>query len=160
MVTEAFYRDLDDETRTFTDRFGGRVPTANQAGVYSSIRACLHTVQAGPIDGKPVIAAVRRHPIRGNLFGTVTVCQDGRALHDMYIFAVEAPAKSRSRWDAYSVFAQILGNDAFRPIDQGGRGLDDTIERDGMNSAISLCFLFDRVIRTFGESAFGHHALG
>ena len=44
-VTEAFYWDLNDNTRAFArrfaQRFGGRMPTANQAGVYSSVLAYL-----------------------------------------------------------------------------------------------------------------------
>ena len=57
MVTEAFYWDLNDDTRAFARRFGqrfnGRVPTANQAGVYSSVLAYLNAVKAAqPIVGE------------------------------------------------------------------------------------------------------------
>ena len=34
---------------------------------------------------------MRRQPIEDKLFGTVTVRQDGRAVHDMYTFRVKAP---------------------------------------------------------------------
>src|SRR3984957_3882344 len=60
LVTEAFYWDLNDSTRAFAARFGqrfnGRVPTANQAGVYSSVLAYLRAAKAaGTIDGEAVI---------------------------------------------------------------------------------------------------------
>ena len=76
LVTEAFYWDLNDATRSFSarfaQRFGGKVPTANQAGVYSSVLAYLHAVKAaGTIDGEAVMAEMRRAPIQDELFGTV-----------------------------------------------------------------------------------------
>ena len=105
-VTEAFYWDLNDDTRAFArrfaQRFNDRVPTANQAGVYSSVLAYLHAVKAsGSIEGEAVVAEMRKAPIEDKLFGTVTVRQDGRAVHDMYTFRVKTPAESKSRWDTY-----------------------------------------------------------
>jgi branched-chain amino acid transport system substrate-binding protein len=124
-VTEAFYWDLNDNTRAFAQRFGqrfnGRMPTANQAGVYSSVLAYLNTVKAAQtIVGEDVIAEMRKHPIQDRLFGTVTVRQDGRAVHDMYTFKVKTPAESKGRWDDYTVLARIPGDQAFRPLSQGG----------------------------------------
>jgi branched-chain amino acid transport system substrate-binding protein len=124
-VTEAFYWDLNDDTRAFArrfaQRFNDRVPTANQAGVYSSVLAYLHAVKAAnSIEGEAVIAQMRKQPIQDKLFGTVTVRQDGRAVHDMYTFRVKTPGESKSRWDTYKVVARIPGNEAFRPLDQGG----------------------------------------
>lgn len=124
-VTEAYYWDLNDNTRAFAKRFGerfaGRMPTANQAGVYSSVLAYLHAVKAAnSIVGEDVVAQMRKQPIQDALFGMVTVRQDGRAVHDMYTFQVKAPGESKSRWDVYKVLARIPGNDAFRPLSQGG----------------------------------------
>jgi branched-chain amino acid transport system substrate-binding protein len=124
-VTEAFYWDLNDNTRAFAkrfaDRFNGRVPTANQAGVYSSVLAYLRSVKAADtIEGEAVIAQMRKQPIEDALFGTVTVRQDGRAVHDMYTFRVKAPGESKARWDIYKVLARVPGNEAFRPLNQGG----------------------------------------
>jgi branched-chain amino acid transport system substrate-binding protein len=124
-VTEAFYWDLNDDTRSFArrfaQRFGGRMPTANQAGVYSSVLAYLNTVKAAQtVVGEEVIAQMHKHPIEDKLFGTVTIRQDGRAVHDMYTFKVKAPGESKGRWDDYTVLARIPGDDAFRPLDQGG----------------------------------------
>ncbi len=124
-VTEAFYWDLNDETRSFGRRFGqrfaGRMPTANQAGVYSSVLAYLMAVKvAQTIVGEDVIAQMRKQPIQDKLFGTVTVRQDGRAVHDMYTFKVKTPAESTGRWDDYTVLARVTGDEAFRPLDQGG----------------------------------------
>jgi branched-chain amino acid transport system substrate-binding protein len=124
-VTEAFYWDLNDDTRAFSrrfaQRFNDRMPTANQAGVYSSVLAYLRAVKAaGSIDGETVVAQMRKQPIEDKLFGTVTVRQDGRAVHDMYTFRVKAPGESNSPWDVYTLVARIPGNEAFRPLNQGG----------------------------------------
>ena len=50
LLTEAFYWDMNDETRAFAKKFaarmGGKMPSANQAGVYSSTLAYLRAVAA------------------------------------------------------------------------------------------------------------------
>jgi len=125
LVTEAFYWDLNDATRAFSrrfaQRFNGRMPTANQAGVYSSVLAYLNAVKAvDTIEGEAVVAELRRAPIHDLLFGTVTIRKDGRAAHDMYTFRVKTPAESKGRWDDYHVVATIPGAQAFRPLDKGG----------------------------------------
>ena len=125
LLTEAFYWDLNDNTRAFTRRFAermpGRVPTENQAGVYSSVLAYLRAVkQAGSVEGEKVIEAMRRAPIEDPLFGAVTVRPDGRAVHAMYVFRVKTPAQSASRWDLYTLVSTIPPDLAFRPLDQGG----------------------------------------
>ena len=124
-LTEAFYWDLNDDTRAFTKRFAaempGRVPTENQAGVYSSVLAYLRAVKAaGSIEGEKVMAAMKAAPITDKLFGTVTVRADGRAIHPMYVFRVKTPAESSSRWDLYKLVETIPAEQAFRPLAEGG----------------------------------------
>ncbi len=125
IVTEAFYWDLDDQTRDFAKRFAklmpGRVPTQNQAGVYSSVLAYLRAVRAaGTTDGDKVVAAMKAHPIQDTLFGTVTVRPDGRAIHRMLVFRVKSPAESHARWDDYALVTTIPADEAFRPLKEGG----------------------------------------
>ena len=125
IVTEAFYWDLNDQTRDFTKRFAnvmpGRVPTENQAGVYSSVLAYLRAVRAaGTTDGDKVVAAMKAHPIQDTLFGTVTVRPDGRATHPMLVFRVKSPAESHGRWDDYALISTIPADEAFRPLEEGG----------------------------------------
>ena len=68
-LTEAFYWDLNDDTRAFArrfaQRFNGRMPTANQAGVYSSVLAYLNAVKsANSIVGEDVVLQMRKHRSR------------------------------------------------------------------------------------------------
>jgi branched-chain amino acid transport system substrate-binding protein len=128
LLTEAFYWDLNEGTRAFAKRFGervsGRVPTENQAGVYSSVLAYLRAAKAADsIEGERVVAAMRAKPIEDPLFGTVEVREDGRAVHAMHVFRVKAPEESKGRWDYYQPITTIPPAEAFRPLDQGGCAL-------------------------------------
>ena len=125
LLTEAFYWDLNDSTRAWSKRFaeraGGRMPTMNHAGVYSSVLAYLKAVQAAnTVEGADVVAQMEKAPIDDALFGPVTIRKDGRAVHAMYLFQVKQPSESKGRWDYYNTVATIPADKAFRPMDQGG----------------------------------------
>ena len=125
LLTEAYYWDRDDASRAFAKRFAakmpGKVPTENQAGVYSSVLAYLRAAKrANSIDGDAVVAELKRTPIDDPLFGRVTIRPDGRAIHDMYVFRVKAPAASHSDWDLYEPVLTIPAAEAFRPLADGG----------------------------------------
>ncbi len=88
VLTEAFYWDLNDRTRAWSKRFaeraGGRMPTMNHAGVYSSVLAYLRAAQAADtVSGAAVVARMEAAPIADPLFGPTTIRRDGRAVHDM-----------------------------------------------------------------------------
>ena len=127
-LTEAFYWDLNDRTRAWSQRFGarfgGRMPTMNHAGVYSSVMAYLRAAAAaGTIAGGEVVTRMEGGPIDDPLFGPTSIRRDGRAVHAMYLFEVKAPAESKGRWDYYKLVATIPPEQAFRPMDQGGCSL-------------------------------------
>ncbi len=125
VLTEAFYWDLNDQTRAWSKRFaekaGGRMPTMNHAGVYSSVLAYLRAAAvADSVSGAKVVAQMGAAPIDDPLFGTTTIRRDGRAVHNMYLFQVKAPADSTGRWDYYRTVATIPAEQAFRPMKGGG----------------------------------------
>jgi branched-chain amino acid transport system substrate-binding protein len=125
MLSAAYYWDLNDGTRAFAQRFAarmdGRMPTEDQAGVYSATLAYLRAVRdAGTVDGDKVVAQMRAHPIEDKLFGTVQIRADGRAVHAMYLFRVKTPAESKSPWDLYDLVQTIPAESAFRPLADGG----------------------------------------
>lgn len=128
LITEAFYWDLNDDTRAWSKRFaarnGGKMPTMNHAGVYSSVMAYLNAIKtSNSDDAKNVINEMKRAPIADKLFGQVIVRPDGRATHNMYLFKVKTPAQSKGPWDYYELVSTIAPADAFRPIEQGGCAL-------------------------------------
>jgi branched-chain amino acid transport system substrate-binding protein len=125
VLTEAFYWDQNDSTRAWSRRFaertGGRMPTMNHAGVYSSVLAYLRAAAAeNSIAGAQVVRRMGAAPIDDPLFGRTTIRPDGRVVHDMYLFRVKAPAASKGRWDYYDTIATIPAEEAFRPMADGG----------------------------------------
>ena len=45
---------------------------------------------------------------------------DGRMVHDMYLVQVKSPAESKNEWDIYKVLATVPGDEAYRPLAEGG----------------------------------------
>ena len=45
---------------------------------------------------------------------------DGRLVRDMYLFQVKSPSESRGGFDYYKLVATIPGDQAFRPLGEGG----------------------------------------
>jgi branched-chain amino acid transport system substrate-binding protein len=124
LLTEAFYWDLNDQTRKWSKRFAerhhGAMPTMAQAGVYSSVLHYLKAVEALKSDeGPKVIAKMKELPSDDPVFGKGRVRQDGRHIHPMYLFEVKKPSESKGPWDYYKVRATIPAEQAFRPMDQG-----------------------------------------
>ncbi|MGE4048599.1 MAG: ABC transporter substrate-binding protein, partial [Acetobacteraceae bacterium] len=124
-LTEAFYWDLNDGTRAFSKRFaekrGGRMPTSVQAGFYSALKHYLEAVKAtGTDNAEAVMAKMKATPTNDPLFGKGSVRADGRKIHDMYLFEVKSPAESKGPYDYYKLIRTIPGEEAFRPMDQGG----------------------------------------
>ncbi|MBD2747081.1 ABC transporter substrate-binding protein [Microvirga sp. BT688] len=125
VMTEAFYWDQNDQTRTwskrFADRNGGKMPTMVHAGVYAGALHYLKAVEA--LKGKDtaqVMAKMKEMPTDDPLFGKGMVRQDGRKIHDMYLFEVKKPAESKGPWDLYKQLATIPADQAFRPLNEGG----------------------------------------
>lgn len=126
MLSEAFYWDLNDQTRAWAKRFaaqnGGRYPNMVHAGVYASVLHYLKAVDSakGAKDGVRVVNAMKSIPTNDPLFGKGLVRADGRAIHDMYLFQVKSPAESKGPYDYYKLIKTVPGNSAFRPIAAGG----------------------------------------
>jgi branched-chain amino acid transport system substrate-binding protein len=123
-LTEAFYWDRDDASRAFAKRFGekfgGKMPTSIQAGFYSAAKRYIEAIkEAGTDDADKVMAALKAKPFDDPVFGKSVIRQDGRNVHDMYLFEVKKPAESKGPWDYYKLIRSIPGAEAFRPMEQG-----------------------------------------
>ena len=123
-LTEAFYWDRDDASRgfgkRFGEKFGGKMPTSIQAGFYSAAKRYIDAIKAaGSDDADKVMATLKAAPFDDPVFGKSVIRQDGRNVHDMYLFEVKKPAESKGPWDYYKLIRSIPGAEAFRPMDQG-----------------------------------------
>jgi branched-chain amino acid transport system substrate-binding protein len=125
IFTEAWYWDGNDGNRAFAKEFGaankGNMPTMVQAGVYSAVTHYLKAVHElkSDADGAAVVAKMKSMPTDDKLFGKGTIREDGRKIHDMYLFEVKKPEESKGPWDFYKLRATIPAAEAFRPLDQG-----------------------------------------
>jgi branched-chain amino acid transport system substrate-binding protein len=120
----AFYWDRDDESRAWSKRFfevHKRMPTMAQAAVYSAIRHYLGAIEAaGTDEAKAVMAKMREIPVNDFYAKNGKVREDGRMVHDMYFVQVKTPEESTGPWDYYKILSTIPGDQAFRPLDEGG----------------------------------------
>jgi branched-chain amino acid transport system substrate-binding protein len=130
IVTDAFYWDMNDETRAFSKRFNekvGHMPTMIQAGLYSATMHYLKAIEAIGSDEAPkVMAQMRATPINDFFAHDGKIRIDGRMVHDMYLFEVKKPEESKGEWDLYKLIATVPGDEAFRPLDKGGCALVKT----------------------------------
>ena len=120
----AFYWDRNEETRAWSKRFfakQGQMPTMAQAGVHSAVRHYIASVAAaGTDEPKAVMAKMRELPVNDFYVENGHVRADGRLVHDMYFAQVKKPSESREPWDYYNILATIPGDQAFRPLAEGG----------------------------------------
>jgi branched-chain amino acid transport system substrate-binding protein len=122
ILAEAFYWDLNDDTRAFSKRFQERtkrMPTSAQAGIYSSVGHYLKAVKAaGSTDPAAVMAKMKEMPVNDMFAKNGKIREDGRMVHDMYLFEVKKPSESKGRWDDYKLLATVPGDQAFQPLSE------------------------------------------
>src|SRR5262249_32570531 len=116
-LAEAFYWDLNEESRAWSKRFYSRrhkMPNMIQAGVYSAAIHYLKAVQAAGTDRtERVMGKMRELPVE--FFGTMgRLREDGRMVHDMYLFEVKKPEESSGPWDYFTLRGTIPADQAFK----------------------------------------------
>ena len=122
-LTEGWYWDLNPESRAWADKFSkvmnGRKPNSNHASVYSATLHYLKAVQAaGTDDTAAVMAKMKEMPINDMFAKGGKIREDGRMVHDMYLFQVKKPSESKGAWDYYNLKGTVKGDDAFQPLAQ------------------------------------------
>ena len=122
-LTEAFYWDLNEETRQWSRRFhkrNGSMPTMNQAGTYGAVIHYLKSVQkTNNHDADVVMKQLKALPVNDFMTINGIIREDGRVLRDMYLFQVKTPIESIRDWDFYKLVTPIPAESAFRPLSQG-----------------------------------------
>lgn len=122
MLTEAFYWDMNDATRAWSKRYFAKMkkmPNMSQAGAYSSTMHYLKAVQAAKTDETAaVMAQMKAAPINDFFAKNGRIREDGRMVHDMYLFEVKQQSESKYPWDYYKLVATVPGEKAFLPLSQ------------------------------------------
>jgi len=117
-LTEAFYWDQNDGTRTWSKRFMDKMkrqPTMVQAGVYGAIMHYLAAIKAtGSDDGLTVVKQMKATPVNDFMTKNGKIREDGTLVRDMYLFEVKKPSESKGPWDYYKQIAVIPGEEAFK----------------------------------------------
>jgi branched-chain amino acid transport system substrate-binding protein len=129
LLTESFYWDLNDRTRSLTQRVRSknqdRPPAMVPAGCYGATLHYLKAVAdmgvaAAKASGVEAVNRMKAMPCDDDAFGQGNIRADGRKIHPGYLFEVKAPGESRNPWDLYKVVATTPGEEAFRPLAEGG----------------------------------------
>ena len=124
LISSPYYYDMTPEARAYTDRFTkeiGRPPSFIQAGTYGAVLHYLKAVKAaGTDDAKAVMAKMREIPINDFMTKNGKVREDGRVVRDMYLMQAKTLEESKGEWDLVKMVATVPGNEAFRPLAEGG----------------------------------------
>src|SRR5579863_933242 len=124
LFTDSFYWDRTPETRAFAQAFFKRhdaMPTSYQAGVNSALRHYFKAVAVtNSTDTATVMKWMRDNPVNDFFAQRGKIREDGRMVHDMYLMRIKKPAESKSKWDVYEYLDTVPGEQAFRPMSEGG----------------------------------------
>lgn len=121
-LTTGWYWDMNDETRSWSDRFmekTGVRPTMVHAGIYSSTTQYLKAIESsGSDDAQTVRKQMMDTPINDMFATNGKIREDGRMVHDMYLAEVKTPDESENEWDLYKIVRTIPGDEAYRPLSE------------------------------------------
>ena len=114
----------NDKTRAFSERFfkrTGRMPNMIQAGTYSATLQYLKAVKAaGTKDSDAVVKKLKELPVDDVFAQGGKVLENGRMVHDLYLFEVKKPSESKRPWDYYKQLAVVPGDKAFFTAKESG----------------------------------------
>lgn len=128
LLTETFYWDLNERTRSFMQRIKDKTahnwPGGASAGVYSDTLHYLKTldamgVEAAQANGRATVARMKEIPTDDDVYGKGWIREDGRMMHDVHLFQVKTPAESTQEWDLLKLVTTVPAKEAFRPMVPG-----------------------------------------
>ena len=121
-LTEGFYWDQDQRTREFADKFKAKTntrPGSLPAGTYSAVLAYLNAVKAAKTDDTAtVLKELRSTTIDDAVIRNGRIREDGRLVHDMYVYQVKEPKESKQPFDYYKLVGTVKAEEAFQPLSQ------------------------------------------
>jgi ABC-type branched-subunit amino acid transport system substrate-binding protein len=109
-VDYALGHALEQNATEFLKAAGGRVPLHYLKAVKA----------AGTDEAKAVMAKMKEMPINDFMTRNGRIREDGRVIRDMYLMQVKRRDESKGEWDLAKTVATIPGEQAFRPLAEGG----------------------------------------
>jgi branched-chain amino acid transport system substrate-binding protein len=101
------------------------MPNDMQAGVYAAVLHYLKAVAAlGPAaakkSGLATVKWMKANKLHDDAIGEATVRADGRVISPAFLCEVKKPEDSKHPWDYFRILATTPGEQAFRPLSEGG----------------------------------------
>ena len=123
--TDAWYWNMDDESREFADRFQeetGQRPSFAHAGNYSAATQYLEAVQAaGTDDADAIVEELEGKEVEDVFLRNGQIrAEDHRVIHDVYLARVKEPEDVEEDWDYEEIVTTIPANEAFQPVEESG----------------------------------------
>jgi branched-chain amino acid transport system substrate-binding protein len=122
VLTESFYWDMNEASRAFSlryqKRFGGKMPTREQATAYATALHYLEAIKSSGTDKADVVVKkMKDTPMK--FFGMEgKIRSDGRFVHDLMLYQVKKPSESKAEWDIYKPVSVIKGEQAFTSLQE------------------------------------------
>ena len=123
--TDAWYWNLDEESRAWADRFKEETdtrPSFAHAGNYSAAWQYLEAVQRAETDSSDDIVAELEGAELEDVFlrnGKVRA-EDHRVIHDAYLAKVKSPDQVTEPYDYEEIIDTIPAEEAFKPVEESG----------------------------------------
>ena len=123
--TDAWYWNLDEESRAWADRFKeetGTRPSFAHAGNYSAAWQYLEAIQRAETDNSDDIVEQLEGAELEDVFlrnGKVRA-EDHRVIHDAYLAKVKSPDQVTEEYDYEEIIDTIPAEEAFKPVEESG----------------------------------------
>ena len=127
-----FVWNMNDGTKAFSARFQplyhNAKPNYFHAGAYSAVTHYLKAAAAMGVDaakasGRAVVEKMKTIPVDDPLYGKGMVRQDGKFVHDMYVWRTKTKAETTGDWDYFKMIRTIPADKAFKPLAEMGCSL-------------------------------------
>jgi len=123
--TDAWYWNMDDESRAWADRFQeetGTRPSFAHAANYSAALQYLEAVQsAGTDDADAVVGELEGKKVDDVFLRNGEIrAEDHRVIHDVYLARVKEPDAVSEDWDYEEIVTTIPAAEAFQPVEESG----------------------------------------
>ncbi len=122
LLTNAWYWNMNAEAREFAQRYYERMqsmPNMAHAGDYSATMHYLKAVEAAGTDEADAVSKkMRETPINDFFAKNGSIREDGRMMHDMYLWEVKSPDESKEPWDYLKLVKTIPAEEAFQPLSE------------------------------------------